>query len=64
MFRSVLLVFGLICAAWAQSTAFEGVGPLYTLSKYWEVEPYICKVTSLSGEETICKSSEQFDSLI
>ena len=32
--------------------------------KYWEVEPYWCKVRSLSGEETVCKSSEEFDSLI
>jgi hypothetical protein len=32
--------------------------------KYWEVEPFLCRVTSLSGEETVCTSSEQFDSLI
>src|SRR5450759_845176 len=32
--------------------------------KYWEVAPFICKVTSLSGEEIICNSTEQFDSLI
>ena len=32
--------------------------------KYWEVPPTLCKVTPLSGEETFCNSSEEFDGLI
>jgi hypothetical protein len=32
--------------------------------KYWEVKPFACKVTSMSGEELFCDSPEQFDSLV
>lgn len=32
--------------------------------KYWEVPPLECKVTSLSGGEKVCRSSEEFDELV
>ncbi|MDP9262974.1 MAG: hypothetical protein M3O85_01490 [Acidobacteriota bacterium] len=32
--------------------------------KYWEVAPFMCKVTIPSGEEKICHSSEEFDALV
>ena len=32
--------------------------------QYWEVEPTLCSVTGVSGEETACTSSEEFDQLI
>lgn len=32
--------------------------------KYGEVPPTLCKVRSLSGEETLCNSSEEFDGLL
>jgi hypothetical protein len=34
------------------------------LKKYWEVPPIVCKVTLPSGEETICRSSDEFNSLV
>ena len=52
------------------SDAFEGkvYGEYFwqngTGKKYWEVPPLMCKVTSLKGEETFCKSTEEFDELI
>ncbi len=30
----------------------------------WEVPPFMCKVTLLSGEERICHSPEEFDALV
>lgn len=32
--------------------------------KYWEVKPFMCKVTLLSGEEKVCQSKEEFDELV
>ncbi len=32
--------------------------------KYWEVPPLECKVTLLSGEETRCQTSDEFDRLV
>lgn len=32
--------------------------------KYWEVKPFMCKVTLLSGEEKICVSQDEFEKLI
>jgi len=32
--------------------------------KFWEVPPFDCTVTSLSGEKRLCKSAEEFDELI
>jgi hypothetical protein len=32
--------------------------------KYWEVKPFICKVTLLSGEQKFCHSKEEFDELV
>ena len=52
------------------SDAFEGKGygsyGLHTdkKKKYWEVPPFECKVTLPSGEEQICRSSDEFDALI
>ena len=50
--------------------AFEGKGyaEYYWINnsakKYSEVKPVLCKVTLLSGEEKVCSSTEEFDSLI
>lgn len=35
-----------------------------TGKKYWEVPPTTCDVTLPSGEETFCKSEEEFDNLV
>jgi hypothetical protein len=32
--------------------------------KYWEVPPFECKVTSISGGETECHSQAEFDELV
>lgn len=32
--------------------------------KFWEVPPLECTVTLLSGEESTCHSSAEFDSLV
>lgn len=34
------------------------------IKKYWEVTPVQCEVTMLSGEQKVCKSSDEFDDLI
>jgi hypothetical protein len=34
------------------------------VKKYWEVPPVQCQVTLPSGEEKLCKSSDEFDDLI
>ncbi len=34
------------------------------VKKYWEVPPVQCKVTTLSGEEKSCISSDEFDALV
>jgi hypothetical protein len=34
------------------------------VKKYWEVPPFQCQVTLPSGEEKLCKSSDEFDDLI
>jgi hypothetical protein len=50
--------------------AFEGKGYASYMwmnnqgKKYWEVPPYECTVTSLTGEEKHCASVEEFDELI
>lgn len=51
--------------------AFEGRGYAEyswksdTTKKYWEVAPFVCKVTTLSGgQEVYCKSTEEFDELV
>jgi hypothetical protein len=31
--------------------------------KYWEVPPFVCHVTPLSGEEIFCKSDDEFQEL-
>jgi hypothetical protein len=52
------------------SDAFEGKGygeynwKSAKGKKYWEVPPFLCKVTVESGDEKICHSSEEFDGLI
>jgi hypothetical protein len=49
------------------SDAFEGrvYGEYVWFSdkkkKYWEVAPFLCKITPLSGEPSYCKSAEEFD---
>ena len=30
------------------------------VKKYWEVAPFMCKVTSPSGQETFCHSDDEF----
>lgn len=63
-------VRGQVVASKTVSDAFEGkVYGSYIWStqkdkKYWEVPPLECKVTSLSGEEKVCHSSEEFDELV
>jgi hypothetical protein len=32
--------------------------------KYWEVKPFTCKVTMLNGEDRVCDSQDEFDSLV
>jgi hypothetical protein len=32
--------------------------------KYWEVKPFVCKVTLPSGEKKDCASSDEFDDLV
>jgi hypothetical protein len=32
--------------------------------KYWEVRPFMCKVTLPSGEDKFCQSSDEFEELI
>jgi hypothetical protein len=32
--------------------------------KYWEVKPFVCKVTLLSGEDKYCESDREFEELI
>lgn len=58
---------------WADKTlpdAFEGkiYGEYMWRSdksqKYWEVPPVKCEVTTLSGEEKNCTSSDEFDALV
>ena len=50
--------------------AFEGKGYAEYMwmsdkvKKYWDVPPKLCKVTVPSGEEKVCKSSEEFDELL
>jgi hypothetical protein len=52
------------------SDAFEG--KLYgeynwksdKVKKYWQVPPFMCKVTLPSGEEKICHSDDEFDALV
>lgn len=34
------------------------------VKKYWQVPPVQCKVTTLSGEEKNCTSSDEFDALV
>ena len=34
------------------------------VKKYWEVPPYTCNVTLPSGEERVCRSSDEFDELV
>ncbi len=34
------------------------------VKKYWEVPPFVCRVTLLSGEEKTCRSSDEFDALV
>ena len=52
------------------SDAFEGeVYAEYfwrndTGKKYWEVAPFMCKVTLLNGEETFCKTTQEYEELI
>jgi hypothetical protein len=52
------------------SDAFEG--SLYgeynwksdKVKKYWQVPPFMCKVTLPSGKEKICHSDDEFDALV
>jgi len=52
------------------SDAFEGkvYGEYVWFSdkkkKYWEVTPFLCKITPLSGEPSYCKSTEEFDTSV
>jgi hypothetical protein len=52
------------------SDAFEGKGFGEYMwinnsgKKYWEVKPFVCKVTLLSGEEKYCESDKEFDELV
>jgi hypothetical protein len=32
--------------------------------KYWEVEPFQCEITTLTGEKTVCKSTQEYERLI
>jgi hypothetical protein len=34
------------------------------VKKYWEVPPFQCRVTLLSGVDKTCESSDEFDELI
>ncbi len=34
------------------------------VKKYWEVAPFNCKGTLLSGEEKVCHSSDEFDQIV
>lgn len=52
------------------SDAFEGkVYAEYhwrndTGKKYWEVEPFMCRVVLQTGEETFCKTTAEYEALI
>jgi hypothetical protein len=52
------------------SDAFEGKGYAEYFwnntqgKKYWDVKPFICNVTQLSGEERPCTSQEEFDDFV
>ena len=52
------------------SDAFEGktYGEFMWINsqrkKYWEVKPFMCKVTLPSGEEKYCYSREEFEELV
>jgi len=32
--------------------------------KYWEVAPFMCKVTLLNGEEKFCNTTDEYEELI
>jgi hypothetical protein len=34
------------------------------VKKYWEVPPFMCRVKLVTGENVICKSSDEFNELI
>jgi hypothetical protein len=34
------------------------------VKKYWEVKPFICRATLLTGESQQCQSTDEFDELI
>ena len=52
------------------SDAFEGksyaeyVWRSDKVKKYWEVKPFVCKVTLPSGEEQNCESSDEWEELV
>ena len=63
-------VRGTIITSKQLSDAFEGkvygnyIWNTEKNKKFWEVPPLECTVTLPSGEQTICHSSEEFDSLV
>ena len=34
------------------------------VKKYWEVKPFVCKVTLPSGEDKNCESSDEWEELV
>ena len=61
---------GTIFQSTVVSDAFEGktYGEYHWKSdkvkKYWEVPPFLCRVTSMTGQETVCHSDDEFKAAV